>query len=152
MLEIYHTYKEKLSKWWLSDLFLGYFGDFWGWEPRLYSEMSDFQNFSALDDFYAFITFYVLDIRNIRCLESFSTLYLAVFGKEGHPKSKCCVLPTAFQTSSPQGLGSLSLLTFQWKFWWTHISRGLESLVGVWLVFWSSCNPPHFPISAANIV
>ena len=38
-------------------VFLGYFGDFWGWEPRLYSEISLFQNLSVLGDFYALYHF-----------------------------------------------------------------------------------------------
>ena len=49
-----HQYLEK--NWANRDwaiVFLAIFGDFWGWEPRLYSENKDFQNLSVLDDFYA---------------------------------------------------------------------------------------------------
>ena len=41
---------QKLSKWRLSDRF---FFAIFGREPRLYSEISDFQNLSVLGDFYA---------------------------------------------------------------------------------------------------
>ena len=70
--------------------FLAIFGDFWGWEPRLYSENKDFQNLSVLDDFYALHHFDVIDI-HIKLgvwdlfYYSMTTLKLDVVGSEMAP-------------------------------------------------------------------
>ena len=46
-----------------------------GREPRIYSEISDFKNLSALGHFYSLYHFYVIDLHYVRCLDTFLPLY-----------------------------------------------------------------------------
>ena len=69
--KIYHTY----SKIWVNrDWVIRFFCDFWGWEPDLHSEFSNFQNLSVFSNFLHEITLYAIDIDKKR----FRTPFLAL--------------------------------------------------------------------------
>ena len=52
--KIYHTYsKIWVNRDWVICLLFFFFGDFWGREPDLHSEFSDFQNLSVFSNFLA---------------------------------------------------------------------------------------------------